>query len=317
MVKPIFLLLFSTSALISSEMVTLYKSGGKKLFDRQFHSPSYWSPSLFKKDLRFGYFEQTISLLTCSKEKGSLELYAPDPQKRFALKKRYSAFTGKNPGDKQIEGDLKTPVGIYTFTEKKNKVDPFYGPMAFVTSYPNIYDRIRGKNGDGIWVHGVPIKGSRDPFTRGCIAIENSDLSQLDQHIDPSNTLLIIDSKLDLSVPPSIYSAILSGLHQWKYAWTYNDFDTYLSMYDTSFKRHDGMSFQQFKTYKERIFAKNEEKEILMDQINIIPYPGGKKNLFWVTFNQTYTSDSHRSKGEKSLLVRFNPDQSIAIITEK
>jgi murein L,D-transpeptidase YafK len=189
--------------------------------------------------------------------------------------------------------------------------------MAFVTSYPNIYDRVRGKNGDGIWVHGVPIKGSRDPFTRGCIAIENNDLSQLDQHIDPSNTLLIIDSKLDLSVPSSVYSAILSGLHQWKYAWTYNDFDTYLSMYDNAFKRHDGMSLQQFKTYKERIFAKNEEKTITMDEINIIPYPGGKKNLFWVTFNQSYISDSHRSKGEKSLLVRYHPDQSISIITEK
>ncbi len=297
--------------------MTLYKSGGKKLLDRQMNIPSYWSGSLFNKDLRFGYFEKAFSLLTCSKEKGSLELYTPDTQKHFYLKKRYSAFTGKNAGDKRVEGDLKTPIGIYTLTEKKRRVDPFYGPMAFVTSYPNLYDRIRGKNGDGIWVHGVPLSGSRDPFTKGCIAINNNDLIQLDQNINPSNTLLIIDSSIKQGINPSAYSAIIAGLYQWKYAWTYNDLETYLSSYDRSFKRYDGMGFSQFKTYKERIFSKNEAKTITLDRLNIIPYPGEKRNLFWVTFNQLYVSDSHRYEGEKSLLVQLNANQSISILTEE
>ena len=317
MVKIFFISLFSVTALLSSEVITLYKSGGKKLLDRQMNAPSYWSGSLFNKDLRFGYFEKAFSLLACSKEKGSLELYTPDTQKRFYLKKRYSAFTGKNAGDKRVEGDLKTPIGIYTLTEKKRRVDPFYGPMAFVTSYPNLYDRIRGKNGDGIWVHGVPLSGSRDPFTKGCIAINNNDLIQLDQNINPSNTLLIIDSSIKQGINPSAYSAIIAGLYQWKYAWTYNDLETYLSSYDRSFKRYDGMAFSQFKTYKERIFSKNEVKTITLDRLNIIPYPGEKRNLFWVTFNQLYVSDSHRFEGEKSLLVQLNANQSISILTEE
>ena len=295
----------------------LYKSGGKKLFDTQMNVPSYWSGSVFNKDLRFGYFERTCALLTCSKDKGILELYMPDAQKRFSLKKRFNAFTGKNAGDKVVAGDLKTPIGIYTLVEKKRQVDPFYGPMAFVTSYPNLYDRIRGKNGAGIWVHGVPLNGTRDPFTKGCIAINNNDLIQLDQSINPANTLLIIDSSLKQGVSPAAYSAILAGLHQWKYAWTYNDLDTYLSSYDPSFKRSDGMNFSQFKAYKERIFSKNEDKTILLDHLNIIPYPGEKRNLFWVTFNQLYISDSHKFEGEKSLLVRLNPNQSISILTEE
>lgn len=295
----------------------LYKSGGKKLFDTQMNVPSYWSGSVFNKDLRFGYFERTCALLTCSKDKGILELYMPDAQKRFSLKKRFNAFTGKNAGDKVVAGDLKTPIGIYTLVEKKRQVDPFYGPMAFVTSYPNLYDRIRGKNGAGIWVHGVPLSGTRDPFTKGCIAINNNDLIQLDQSINPANTLLIIDSSLKQGVSSGAYSAILAGLHQWKYAWTYNDLDTYLASYDPSFKRSDGMNFSQFKAYKERIFSKNEDKTILLDHLNIIPYPGEKRNLFWVTFNQLYISDSHKFEGEKSLLVRLNPNQSISILTEE
>ena len=317
MVKALFFSLLTVTTLLSSDVLTLYKSGGKKLLDTQMNTPTYWRGTLSNRDLRFGYFERAFSLLTCNKEKGSLELYTPDAQKRFSLKKRYSAFTGKNAGDKRVEGDLKTPIGIYTLTEKKRRVDPFYGPMAFVTSYPNLYDRIRGKNGDGIWVHGVPLSGSRDPFTKGCIAIDNNDLIQLDQSINPSNTLLIIDSSLKQWVNPAAYSAILAGLYQWKYAWTYNDLDSYISAYDSSFKRYDGMGFTQFKAYKERIFSKNETKTITLDRLNIIPYPGEKHNLFWVTFNQLYISESHRFEGEKSLLVRLNTNQSISILTEE
>jgi murein L,D-transpeptidase YafK len=90
-------------------------------------------------------------------------------------------------------------------------------------------------------------------------------LIQLDQTINPANTLLIIDSSLKQGVSPSSYSAIIAGLHQWKYAWTYNDLDTYLASYDPSFKRADGMNFTQFKAYKERIFSKNEDKSILLN----------------------------------------------------
>lgn len=307
----------STTMLLAADMLMLYKSGGKKLLEKEMNTPSYWTSSLFNKDLRFGYFERAFSLLTVSKEKGSLELYTPNARQQFSLKKRYSAFTGKNGGDKYVEGDLKTPIGIYTLTEKKKTVDPFYGPMAFVTSYPNLYDRIRGKSGDGIWVHGVPLNGSRDPFTKGCIAINNNDLLQLDKSINPSNTLLIIDSSLKQWGNPSAYSTILASLYQWKSAWTYNDLNTYLSFYDSSFRRSDGMNFNQFKSYKERIFSKDESKSIIFNDINIIPYPGEKRNLFWVTFNQIYISESHRYEGEKSLLIRFNSDQSISILTEE
>ncbi len=316
MVKKLLLCCISVPFLFGNENIILYKSGGKKLIEKEMLSTTYWNNSLFNKDLRFGYFERAFSLLTVNKEKGSLELYTPDSQKRFNLRKRYNAFTGKNAGDKFKEGDLKTPVGIYTFTEKRKKVDPFYGPMAFVTSYPNLYDRIRGKSGDGIWIHGVPFTGSRDPFTRGCVAINNNDLLQLDKTINPSNTLLIIDSTSKQWINPNAYAHILAALYQWKAAWSDNDLETYLSFYDSSFKRGDGMSLNQFKSYKERIFSKDESKSIAFDEINIIPYPGEAKNLYWITFNQLYQSDTHRFSGDKVLLIRLNQDKSISILTE-
>lgn len=317
MVKAISFLVFSSALLFSADVITLYKSGGKKLIEKKTHDAAYWSGTLNNKDLRFGYFERTFSLLACNKEKGLLELYMPDSQKRFSLKKRYSALTGKNNGDKMIEGDLKTPIGIYNLIQKKKTVDPFYGPMAFVTSYPNLYDRIRGKNGSGIWVHGVPLSGTRESFTKGCIAINNNDLVQLDQNINPYNTLLIIDSAPKKPIDSASYSAVLAGLHQWKYAWAYNDLESYLSFYDPSFKRFDGMNLAKFKSFKERIFSKNEIKTITFNNVNIIPYPGDKRNLFLVTFDQIYVSDSHRYEGKKSLLIALKGDKTISILTEE
>ena len=77
------------------------------------------------------------------------------------------------------------------------------------------------------------------------------------------------------------------------------------------------MNFSRFQSYKERIFAKNETKTITFNNLDIIPYPGEKRNLFMVTFDQIYVSDSYRYEGAKSLLVALNQDKTISILTEE
>lgn len=320
MVKKIVLLSLVVVSLMGGEVMDLYRQGGmaaiQKEIDRGFGDRNFWAEKLLGNDLHFGYFETTNTLLICEKNQPSLALYRKDNKGHFIRLKTIPAFTGKYDGDKMNEGDRRTPIGVYNLTEKRDNVDPFYGPMAFVTSYPNLYDRIRGKSGDGIWVHGVPFTGSRDPFTKGCVAINNDDLLQLDKNINLSNTLLIIDSSLKQWVQPDVYSTILAQLYSWKSAWSENDLTGYLSFYAPDFRRADGMGLQQFKLYKERIFAKQENKTISFDDINIIPYPGETRNLFWITYHQVYESDTHRFEGEKALLVRLNKDRTISIVTE-
>src|SRR3989338_108056 len=77
--------------------------------------------------------------------------------KNFRIIDKFNILLGKNSGDKEIAGDMKTPVGVYKIIAAKNddELAPMYGPKAFVLNYPNALDKKSGKTGSGIWIHGV------------------------------------------------------------------------------------------------------------------------------------------------------------------
>ncbi|OHE03509.1 MAG: hypothetical protein A2329_01480 [Sulfurimonas sp. RIFOXYB2_FULL_37_5] len=318
------LLLFILTNIFGDDILTSYRLNGitdiEKKMDKELSKEEYWSKIVKEKDTTFGYIESYSNVLACDKTKSKLELYSLDKNKGFKHKKTYDAFTGKMKGDKVKEGDLKTPIGIYQLIKKlsKNtKLDPFYGPLAFVTSYPNLYDSFRGRNGDGIWIHGLPTNQSRDDFTRGCIAINNSSIECLDRNIDMSKTILLIDDgKVKQDVSKKVLSSILAQLYAWRYSWIYDDINGYLSFYSNEFVKDDGMNFKDFKSYKARIFQKNERKSIVFNDINIFPYPN-TPNLYQINFKEFYKSDTYKFEGDKTLMVELDKNNKIRIITEK
>lgn len=317
--RYIFLILLTLS-LNASDILTSYRNNGiseiEKKMDIELSQTEYWTKYIKDKDTRFGYMESYFNVLTCNKENSTLNLYRLDSQKKYKFQKEYGAFTGKLKGDKDREGDLKTPIGVYSLVKKLDKVDSFYGPMAFVTSYPNTYDKYRGKGGHGIWIHGLPTKQERDEFTKGCIAINNSNIECLDRNIDITKTVLIIDSKkVDQDISKKTLSSILSQLYRWRYSWKYNDINTYINFYDKKFVRSDGMNYERFKNYKSRVFQKIEKRIIIFTDINIIPYPDSE-NVYQITFNEFYKSDTFEFKGDKILIVRLK-NNKIKILTEK
>lgn len=305
----------------SDTLLTNYRVNGvqdiEKQMDLELAKTSYWNNYLKDKDTSFGYLESYSTVLACNKEDSSLALYKHDKNKKFTFLKNYDAFTGKAKGDKYKEGDLKTPLGVYNLTKKISNVDSFYGPMAFVTSYPNTYDSYRGKNGSGIWIHGLPIEQERDEFTKGCIAINNSNIECLDRQIDINSTILIIDSKdVKKEIQKEKLSKLLAGLYEWRYSWLYNDTEKYLSFYSEDFVRSDGMEYETFKKYKRRIFNKDEKKKIIFNNINVVPYPNSS-NIFQITFKEYYKSSSFKFEGDKVLMVRIDKDNNFKIFTEK
>ncbi len=292
----------------------------EKEMDVRLTQKDYWSEHLKDKDTKFGYIEEYSSILACDKKKSTLTLYTQNSDKKYEFIKAHSAFTGENVGDKIREGDKKTPIGIYRITQKLSRdtnLDPFYGPIAFVTSYPNTYDSYQGKNGHGIWIHGLPTQRTRDDYTRGCIAIKNSNIECLNNNINIKNTLLIInDSKVKADISKDALSSMLSQLYEWRYSWLHNNIDDYLSFYSLDFVRNDGVKFERFKRYKTRVFKKIEKKTILFKNVNVIPYPN-TSNVYQITFKEHYKSNSFEFLGDKTLMVRFDADRKMKIFTEK
>lgn len=88
-------------------------------------------------------------------------------------------------GDKQREGDFRTPEGIYVL-DRRNPNSEFF--LSIRISYPDHNDireaRERGEDpGGAIMIHGQPNEPTRSEvyyrtrdWTNGCIALSNSDM---------------------------------------------------------------------------------------------------------------------------------------------
>lgn len=313
----VFFIIFNAFA---NDILTEYRLNGlegiEQKMDKELGNPVYWRGFLNDKDTSFGYSEVYSNFLACNKKDSTLKLYRKDKDKVLQTKK-FGAYTGKESGQKTTEGDLKTPIGVYKLTRRLDKVDQFYGPMAFVTSYPNTFDKYEGRDGHGIWIHGLPLDNEgRENFTKGCIAIDNKDIMCLNDEIDISKTLLIIDDKeISKNISKDILANILANVYQWRYSWLYSNIDDYLSFYDKDFIRFDKMNLERFKAFKTVIFNRNEKKNIVFSDISIIKYPDHDE-LYQITFHEFYKSKRYQFTGDKTLIVKYH-NKKMKIVTEK
>jgi len=311
-------ILFISSLFSNSSLVDIYRENGinavEKILNASLSKKSYWDKFLENKDVSNGYYESINNILVCTKNMQNISIY--DTKSNNKLLYTSSVITGEKEGNKQKEGDLKTPLGAYKLTRKLTKLDPFYGPLALVTSYPNKFDKSKKKTGSGIWIHGVPENKKRDPYTKGCIALDNDNLKELYTKINMKKSLLIIKDNKNDKVKKEDISNVLAQLFSWKKAWGESNLNNYLSFYSREFKKSNGTGIKQFKRYKKRVFAKNEEKTIIFSKINIIPYPNDlDKNMFKITLYEKYHTKSYRFVGNKELYLELI-DNKIKILFE-
>lgn len=112
----------------------------------------------------------------------------------------YVSF-GKNGLDKQVEGDGRTPLGVYRVQTRRSSQDlpAFYGYGALTLNYPNALDRIEGRTGSGIWIHGSPPEQyARAPrASEGCVVAANLDMQRLYNHPMAVNMPVVIAERLE------------------------------------------------------------------------------------------------------------------------
>lgn len=111
------------------------------------------------------------------------------------VEKIYSVAIGKNAGQKQQPGDLRTPSGEFTvdeiidssswthdFKDGKGEIEGAYGPwfISLVTGW------------DGIGIHGTHDPASiRTMVSEGCIRMNNADVEEVKAKIQPGTKVII------------------------------------------------------------------------------------------------------------------------------
>lgn len=129
---------------------------------------------------------------------------------------------GINGSGKELEGDGKTPLGVYFILRNLagDTLPDLYGAGALTLNYPNAVDLMRQKTGSGIWLHGTPSdQYARAPeSTDGCVVLSNPDMAQLLQLPNLHMTPVLIANQLDW-VAQAPEGEALERIHPTVQAW--------------------------------------------------------------------------------------------------
>ena len=227
----------------------------------------------------------------------------------------YYVSIGKNGADKSVEGDKRTPVGLY-FASKKltTPLSDFYGEGAYPLNYPNALDKHYKKTGHGIWLHGTP----KDTYSRpprasdGCVVLSNPDLNKLASILDIGNTPVIISdnvewvSNVEASMQAAELSSLNKALEKWQQDWTSQNTDKYLSHYSNHFFYTDG-ALSEWADHKRKVQAGKPKVAIKISDVSMFGYPNLRKSynfpanakIVVVDFDQYYESPTLKNKMRK------------------
>ncbi|EFN2807485.1 murein L,D-transpeptidase [Campylobacter coli] len=312
------------SALGASDLVKIYLNQGLDAvgvaIEKELTNKDFWLDEIGDRNISLGYYNDDVAIVLTNKTDKILRVYSYSDGKIKQDFEQKAIITGLM-GDKQVEGDLKTPVGFYELGRKFNPGDPYYGPFVFATTYPNLLDKVQGKTGGGIWIHGYPLDGTRlDEFkTRGCIALFNENLEEFAKVVQDKKVFAMTEEKEKVRAKKEDIAALLADLFAWKLAWTDSDINTYLNFYDEKqFKRFDKMKFEQFASMKKSIFSRKEDKKIKFSDINISPYPNVEnETMYRISFYEDYYTKNYQFKGDKILYVKIDSKGKMKILAEQ
>lgn len=229
--------------------------------------------------------------------------------------------SGKKTGRKKVEGDLKTPEGIYFFTRILNgeQLPTYddYGDKAFTMNYPNPIDKLEKRNGSGIWLHGAhdPSKTTSPTNSRGCVVMKNSDLMKISRYIFVAQTPIIIYDKIIYDTAENIIKKreeVINHIKYWKESWEDKRINDYIGCYLGSFK-YKGKSLNWFKQYKNNLNKSYKFIRVFLSNVQLV----GFKNYFAAMFNQLYISDRNHFYSKKLQYWKFFNSRKPSLVSEK
>ncbi len=265
-------------------------------------------------------------VLVAEKSTHLLHLYK-NADGRPELVRTYQIATGKKAGDKETEGDFRTPEGIYNFVDfltnkqllaQAGPQAAIYGAGAFVTDYPNVIDKnIMKKTGSGIWLHSTNDETRIDKGldSRGCVVTANNELIDVSKYLELNKTPIVIVQDL-LYLNEKTYTTQREELKKlvenWLEAWKKKDIETYASYYHPIEFTDSKGKFAAYKAYKKAVFSNPGMPKIELDHLSILK----SKDYAVVTFTQTYQSNTINDTGRKLLYLRQDENYNWKIVSE-
>ncbi len=201
------------------------------------------------------------------------------------------ASIGKLGAEKNVQGDQRTPIGVYYITSRleADKLTDFYGVGALPLNYPNEYDRRMGRTGSGIWLHGVPSDSyARSPqSTDGCVALANPELKSIMDRVQPRTTPVIIARSLEW-VEPQAQEPERRNLHNliegWRVARASGDINRLMSFYSPQFSA-GAKDLGQWRQSLERESASQRGRPIQLKDMAILGWKD-RNDILVVTFGE-------------------------------
>jgi murein L,D-transpeptidase YafK len=231
----------------------------------------------------------------------------------YKVLKTFHATLGKVKGDKEDEGDLKTPEGVYTFKAKlfPPSLKPKFGKLAFYVNYPNAYDDIAGHTGFDIMLHATnePDRLKQNYDSEGCVVVKNEEIEEISPFIRLGLTPILIFQELSQDVKneywnPGAHEPLKQFFTSWIKAWENKEIDAYADHYHSAFTGK-GMDLPAWKKYKASLNQAYETIQVGPEDILYYRHP--KYSV--VTFTQNYRSKfkngswGHKSRGTKILYI--------------
>lgn len=246
--------------------------------------------------------ELTWFLIDKTTHTAYLQTLPPFPRSPKLIR-NFKIATGKKLGDKFIEGDNRTPEGIY-FTQPhipgKDLWYKKYGPLAIPLDFPNPIDRMQKKGGYGIWLHGAgeDERIAKKTVTEGCIAFYNSEIVEAKPWLPPRTGIVMITDDPNINANKTKDKEELVKLtRSWLKSWNSSDIDSYISFYSENMN-HKGRNIKNFYNYKKRVFSSYKEMNVQAFDLRVLVHQKYAVSLM----NQDFNGDNRfKNYGRKIL----------------
>ncbi|MDR2161996.1 MAG: L,D-transpeptidase family protein, partial [Desulfovibrio sp.] len=248
-------------------------------------------------------------------DKAAQHLYLVEGADPPRIARSYACTTGQVKGDKRVQGDLKTPEGVYFIVNHLSSGLDYtlYGREAYTLNYPNPVDRLRRKTGYGIWIHGrgEPISPLQ---TQGCVAMDNEDLASLGRFLQPGTPVSLTESYRQAATAVSQDAAAIRTLRgkvlDWAGSWSARSSKMFDFYNKEAYALAQEEPFSAFQRQKERLFSTLPWIRTTVRDIQVLPGPG-----YWVTwFYQEYSAPNLSTQGVRRLYWQRNEPGDFQIV---